>query len=148
MGIDLAGLVRKTTELELCGREFRFSELTLADFAQFRAWILEKRDAAKQKKREQILKDAKAIEGIDPERLLAALDKPLSDNEVEAEMETVEGVGYLAYLSLKHSIAEIKLDEVMQIIGVQDLEKITAAMFPTEGVTKKNSASTRRKAKR
>ena len=147
MALDLAGYVRKETTVSLGGQEFVFSELTVSDLAEFRAWMLERREANREKRKEQIMADAKNIEGIDPMKLLEKLDAPPTEEEIDAEMNTVEGVGRLAFLSLKHSHAYERLQpgEIDKIIGINDIEKITAAMFPLTEAQKK--AEGKKKAK-
>lgn len=128
----MAGLdsfVPKTTEVELGGKKYKFAELTLADFALFRARVVEQRDAVRGKRRDRLLIDAEKIGGVDPVKLLEQLDRPPTEEEVEAEMETVEGIGFMAYLSLKHSYPEVTLDKVMQMIAVSSAPNIAIALM-------------------
>jgi len=145
MALDLAGYVRKTTVVNLGNRDFLFSELMMSDLAKFRAWMLERREKDREKRKERIMADAKTIEGIDPMKLLERLDTPPTEEEIDAEMDTVEGVGYLAWLSLKHShdYERLQPSEIDNIIGVNDIPAVTAAMFPPE-LDKKKPKSAKR----
>ncbi len=144
MGIKLDGYVRKHKDIKLGGKDWTFSELSLSDFARFRAWVVEQREKNKDKRRERLIGEAKKIGGIDPLKLLEQLDKPLTDDEVETEMETVDGMGFLAYLSLKYAYPEVTLENAMDIITIDSIplvaEVITGGMKaeePKKKVTKK-----------
>jgi len=136
--INLEGFVRKHTDIEIGGRQFTFSQLTLGDFAQFRAFVVKDRKKFNEERREQLFKDAERIEGIKPLELLERLERPPTDEEVEAEMESVDGMAYLAYLSLKYAYPEITLDNVKEIIPLSGLEQIAKAVVgDMEGGEKK-----------
>ena len=137
MSVNLEGFTRKRTNIELGGITWLFSELSLADFAKFRTWLLDKRKKYNAEKRRQIIEEAKQIGEIDPLKLLEHLDKPLTDEEMELEMETFEGVGYMAYLSLKYKFPEITLEDALQIISVDKIPEITEAMIGSIGKDKK-----------
>ncbi|MAE81612.1 MAG: hypothetical protein CMB80_02665 [Flammeovirgaceae bacterium] len=116
--------IRRTKKIELGGKEFTFSELSLADFGKFRTRILEQQAKARKTRRDRLLEDAKAIGNVDPLQLLEQLDKPPSEEEIEAQMETTEGIGFLAYLSLKYHYPEINLEEVMQMLTVENITSV------------------------
>lgn len=137
--INLEGYVRKHTKIEIGGKELIFSELSISDFAKFRARIVTEREKTKDKRRERLIAEAKKIGGIDPLKILEQLDKPITDDDIEAEMDTVEGMGYLIYLSLKYSHSEITEEQVAEIIGISDLEEITAAIVPVPDTKKKRT---------
>ncbi len=145
MGIKLDGYVRRRKEIEIGGKKWTFSELSLSDFAQFRAWIVEQREKNKGKRRERLIEEAKKIGGIDPLKLLEQLDKPLSDDEVDIEMATVDGMGYLAYLSLKYHYPEATLENAMDIITIDSIplvtEVITGGMKAEEKPKKKRQSA-------
>lgn len=144
MALDLSSLQRRKTDIELSGRSFTFTELTLGDMAAFRARIQEQRRATRQERRERLIADAKTLEDIDGEKILEMLDKPLTDEDYEAEAETIEGVIYLAFLSLKHHHIEITEPDVQELIGVSDIEAVVAAMLPQED---KKKSSTRKRSR-
>ncbi len=129
MGNCLEGYVRKTRIIKLGGKDFKFSELSLGDLARFRARIVEQREATRQERKSKLIKDAKDIEGITPEMILDLLEKPISDEEIEAEMETIDGLGFLAYLSLKYALPEITLEEVLQMVTLETIEPISEILI-------------------
>ena len=131
---------RKVTEIELCGHKWKFAALTMADFAKFRGRIVEQREAINKKRRERIMADAKTIGDIDPMSLLDKLDKPPTEEEVEAEMETIEGMGYLAFLSLRRTHQSITEEDVMDLVTLDAVEKIATALFGVATDSKKKRA--------
>ena len=60
----------------------------------------------------------------------------MSAEEIEAEEETVEGIGYMAYLSLRYHHAGISLKQVMGIVTPSRLELIAEAMAPNDEAKK------------
>ena len=137
MALNLEGYIKKHTTIKLGGKDFIFSEVTLGEFAQFRARLTGKREADIHKRRKSIMEQAEAIGGIDPEKILDKLQQPMTDDEVDFQAGTIEGIGYLAYLSLKNSLPEVSLPEVMGIISVTDIPKLAGALFPVEKEAKK-----------
>ena len=125
----LNDFVRKTTEIELGGKPYKFAELTIADLAKFRQQIVDQQDKSKDKRRERMMTEAEKLGDIDPLTLLKELERPLTEEELEAEMETAEGMEYLAYLSLKTCYPEITQKEVAQMIPVSKLEEIVTAIM-------------------
>jgi hypothetical protein len=126
--MDLSGFVPKKTEIKIGTIDFTFTELNIADLAEFQADTKKKRDEANEARRKRLL--SYELE-IDPEKLLAIVDKPMTDEELEAEMETIEGVALLAYLSLRKTHEGISREQVSNIITPSNIEEITKAMMPT-----------------
>lgn len=133
MAIGLDGFVRKKTKIIIGSKEFIFTELSLADFAEFRARSQEQRDKFNQQRRQRLIEDAQKLDGIDPMELLKFADKPLTEDEIDAEMETSEGLGYLVYLSLRYAHQGIEIKQAMEITTMSEIEKISNAMFPPLG---------------
>jgi len=131
MSMDLSGFVKQKTKITIGTKEFIFSELTLRDLAEFRGDMTKKRKEINQERRNRLIEDAKKIGNVDPLAILKFSDEPVSEEEVEAEMETIEGLGFLAYLSLRPNHTGISKEEALGIISPRVIEKISAAMFPT-----------------
>ena len=130
MTMDLSGYVPKKTTIKIGTREFIFTEISIFDLALFKAYLMGQREALNAKRRERLLKDAQGIGNIDPLELLKYTDSSVSEEEFAAEMESIEGVGYLAYLSLKYHYPEINKEQAAQIVTPATLEQVTKAMFP------------------
>ncbi len=131
MGNYLESYTRKTKIITLGGKDFTFSELSLCDLAEFRARVVEKRNATREIRKQQIIKDATDL-GVDPITILDRIDKPPTDEEIEAEMETIEGIGFLAYKSLKYKYPEITEKEVMQMITLENVGDVAGALVSGE----------------
>ncbi len=129
MSINLEGFIRRKTEVELGGKKWIFNELSLADFARLRAKMAKERKANLVERRKQLIEEAKGIGDIDPLRLLEHLDKPVTDEEMDAEMESIEGVGYMAYLSLKYAYPEVTEDDALMLVSIDKIEEIVGAMM-------------------
>ena len=145
MAIDLTGYVRKTTKVNIGSEEFIFVELNLADMAEFRAHVKDKRRKINDERRKRLIADAAKIGGIDPAELLKITDTPVTEEEFQAESETIEGLGHLAYLSLKYKHPGIALNQVMQLITPNVLDKVTDAMFPELDLPKDSTSKTKKK---
>jgi hypothetical protein len=147
MSINLEGFVRRKTKINLGGKDWTFTELSLADFASFRARMVKDRKAALAEKRAQLIEEAKGIGNIDPLKLLEHLDKPVTDDEMDAEMETVEGVGFMAYLSLKYTYPEVTEDDALRIVSIEKIGEIVGAMIGVIETDKKKPKRTQAKGK-
>ncbi len=145
MTIDLSGFVLKKTELIIGTKKFTFTELSIADYAELKAHLVTEREKVCKQRRERLIEDANKITGdIDAIELLKLTDTSISDAELEAHAYTVEGIGFLAYLSLRYSHLGISREQAMQIVTLEAIEEITSAMFPAqqaEDVKKKLSLS-------
>lgn len=129
MAINLEGFIRRKTNVKLGGKDWIFSELSLSDFAQFRAKMVKERKASLVERRKQLIEEAKGIGDIDPLKLLEHLDKPITDEEMDAEMESVEGIGFLVYLSLKYAYPEVTEEDALGIVNIDKIEVIVEAMI-------------------
>lgn len=130
MAMMLDGFIRKKTNITIGTKEFIFTELNLADLGEFKARLTKQREELNDKRRKRLIEDAQKIGNINPLELLKLTDTSISEEEVENEMYTTEGIGYLAYLSLKYAHPEIELKQVMLIMGFENIDDITKAMFP------------------
>lgn len=130
MAVDLSGFVHKTTEITIGTKKFIFTELTLADMAVFKDHLNTERKKLNEDRRARLVADGKAIGGIEPVDLLKFTDSTMSEDEVNTQAGTIEGIGYLAYLSLKHRYLEISIEDAMKIVTPGNLDIVTDAMFP------------------
>ena len=130
MTIDLSGFVPRRTKITIGSKEFTFTELTLADLAEFKQHLRQQREELNAVRRKRLLTEAAAIGGIDSLELLKLTDTTISNEEFEQQSETIEGIGFLAFCSLRRSHEGISRDQVMGMITTDDIEKVTKAMFP------------------
>lgn len=129
MSINLEGFIRQKTKVKLGGKDWLFTELSLSDFAQLRVKMVRERKANLAERRKQLIEEAKGIGEIDPLKLLEHLDKPVTDEDMDAEMETVEGLGFMAYLSLKYHYPEVTEEDALKMVSIDKIEEITKAMI-------------------
>ena len=66
----LESFVRRTKEIELGGKKFKFAALTVRDWAKFKLYIRDQQESDAAKRREELLALAGKIENLDPEKLL------------------------------------------------------------------------------
>lgn len=140
MSMDLSGFVRRVTKLTLGTKEFTFTELNMADMAEFKSDLNTKRKAKNRDRRNRLINDARQIKtDFDPLELLKMTDTLMTDEEFQLECETTEGLGALAYFSLRYKHHDVSREDAMQIVTIGALEQITDAMFPEmpEAIKKK-----------
>jgi len=125
----LESFVRRTKEIELGGKKFKFATLTVRDWAKFKLYIREQREVDAAKRREEILELAEKIQNIDPEKLLDRLQVTVTDEDAEAAIESFDGFGYCCWLSLVHNYPDIKPDEVADMISIDDMGPISEAII-------------------
>ncbi len=148
MSLDLSGFVKTETEIVLGTNKFIFTELTMADMAAFRVYVQKKREKRNAEHRDRLLEIGGKIGNIDPIELLKLTDVTVTEQEFEKETETIEGIGYLTYLSLKHKQSDISVADAMEIITISSLEDVVNAMFPKmpdTGIKKKLKDQTKLK---
>ena len=129
MSINLEGFIRRKTTIKLGSKEWIFTELSLADFAEFRAKMVKERKVILAEKRKVLIAEAKEIGEVETLKLLDHLNKPVTDEDMDAEMESVEGVGFLAYLSLKYHYPEVTPEDAMKMISIDNISEVTGAMI-------------------
>lgn len=133
----LDNFIRRKTTIKLGGKDYVFTELSMADFGQFRAWVRKQQEDSRNKRRDRLLADAKEIGNVDPIKLLEQLDKPITEEEIDDQMETTDGIAYLAHLSLKYENSGIQLGEVSQMITVEKIGEISKVIAGSMGDEKK-----------
>lgn len=138
--LNLDSYVAKKTKIKLGGKELTFTKLSLGDLAEFRETLIQQRDIINRQRRERLIEDARKIGSIDPLELLKLTDNSMSEEEIDAQMETIEGITFLAYLSLRYAHAGISQEQVAKIISLENIKDITKAMLPEVEDKKKQKA--------
>jgi len=136
MGMDLSGFIRKKTTIKIGTKEFTFTELNLADIAAFKGHLIKQRKAANEERRERLVELAKKIGSVDPMELLKLTDSTMSEDEFESQLDSLAGVGHLAYLSLKYAHPEISKEDVMGILTPGTFDEILGALYAEELIDK------------
>ncbi len=130
MTLKLDGFVRKSKVIKIGTKDWKFTEISLADLAEFKGFLTEQRKKINDERRARLIEDAGKIENIDAMELLKLTDSAISEEELEDEMETIAGLGFLAYLSLRYAHTGIDQEQAMQIVTPGHIDEITEAMFP------------------
>ncbi len=141
MAMDLTGFVPRRKEIVIGTKVFKFSELSIGDLATFEAEMKQQKEAANEKRRQRLLSYDVEIDAVE---LLKLIDQPITDEELEAQMETVAGMGTLAYLSLRKAYPEISRDDAANIVTMESLGEITAFLFPEKDDSKKKPKITKK----
>ena len=145
--ISLDGFVRKKTVIKIGTKNFTFAELNLAELAEFKAELVKKRDELNDERRSRLIELAEKIGSIDPIEVLKLTDSSVSEEEFEAQMETVEGLGHLAYLSLRVVHPGIDRNQAKELVTPANIDKVVAAMFPKPDKRPESSALSKKKRK-
>jgi len=132
MTISLDGFVAKKTKIKLGTKDFTFTELSLADLCEFRAELVKERERLNRERRERLLEDAKKIDGLEPLDILKLTDTPITEEEVDAAMDTFDGLALMAYLSLRYAHIGIDREQVKKILNIGVMAEVTMAMMPGE----------------
>lgn len=145
MAMDLSGFVRKKTTIKINTKEFIFTELSIGDLAEFKSYLVERKERLNKARRDRIIADAQKIGGVDSMELLKFSDSQVTEEEFGMEMESIEGIGYLAYLSLKYHYPEISKEQASEIVNTSCIEDVTKAMFPVRTETEADEKKTTHK---
>ena len=140
MVLNLAEFVRKKTLVKLGGQDFKFTELALGDMGQFRGRVQDQRKSTRAERAIRLMADAETIGGMDPKDILDRLDRPSTEEEYDAAAETIEGVIFLAFLSLQYAHPNLSEEQVGTMVPLGKLEEIVEAMIP--GSKEKKSPKT------
>ncbi len=73
------------------------------------------------------------------------LDKPVTDEDMDAEMETVGGCGFMAYLSLKYAYPEVAEEDALKMVSINKIEEIVEAMIGGLSEDKKKPKAVKKK---
>lgn len=141
MTIDLGKLHFRRAVVELGGKDWTFEELNMADLAEFRAETKKAREEYMLTRRQRLIEDAKKIEDIPPMDLLKYIDQPMTEHELDdAALETIDGLAFMAYLSLRKNHTGINRQQVMTLITPEKVMDVMLTILPsTNGESEKNS---------
>ena len=122
MSMNLSGFVRKQTKITIGSTEFIFTELSIADYAKLKVHLVEEHEKTSRERRKRLLEDAKEIGQVDALELLKLTDIKVSEEELEEKAYTVEGIGFLAYLSLSYKHPDICEAQAMKIVTLEGID--------------------------
>jgi hypothetical protein len=122
--MDLSGFSKRTKNYEIAGRTLCFTQLTVGDFIEARAWAQEKHEQEVSKKRKSAIEIAKSIGEIQPLELMKYIDTSLSEDALDKFLETPEGGCYLLWLSVKQKHPDISHKQLMAIVDIQSIPEL------------------------
>lgn len=140
---DMAGAAG---EIQLNGSVYRLSPLRLSEFAEFERWVDDEpiRRARRNLDGLSFELQSKMLEQAQNESRNAARAAQRQDR-IAQQMASVEGVGYLIWLSLRQNHPELELDTLTGLISLDNLPYIQQRLDDVNGL---NSPSPKRAAPR
>jgi len=112
---DMAGIPRI---VEIRGKEYKVSPLTIDDLAEFETIVRKERNKALLESLESSkLRDSVIIEAIG-----ATASSPVSLRDIDKHMGSMIGVRFLLWCSLKKNHPELKLEKMGQLIDLDNFE--------------------------
>ena len=117
------------TEIELRGVKRKIGKLTVGDFADFEQYVQEKR-------KQKILTTAKEFySDAIPTSVFETAIAPATDAEVDEQQGSIVGIRFLLWRALKKFSPDMTLEEAGEMITLDDIEGVTAAIMPAEKKT-------------
>ena len=139
MGKYSQGMRRRTEEVKLSGVVICLARINVWEFCEFQKWLRAERKKKFTESADEYMAFLQKMGFDDPAVILDKMDSRINDigmEEIEEALDTVEGIGYLAYLSAQHKQPEMTPEEMMQLLDLEDVEKVTKAAFPPKFITK------------
>ena len=143
--MEFSAFEKKKTVIKIGEKEYTFKEISIRDLVSFKNYLIGKKKEANKSRQEEILSLAKSLENVDSMQLLKLLDSSISDSEFDEQMATIEGIGYLAWQSLKYTYDNVTLDNVMDMITPEHINEIQEALFPSDENKKKSQKNLNQK---
>ena len=115
----MESVLNAALEITIKGKQYKVSEYTLKDLANFRRKI--------QSNKLKMLNSVEDKE-VRMELTREILKDGITDDEFLNEMQTVEGVSYLLWCMLKPNHPEIELEEVETLVDAKSMTEIVNVM--------------------
>lgn len=135
--MELSSFKKRETFIKIGEQEYIFTEVSIKDLISFKAYLVEKKKEVNKSRKKDLVAIAKEIGNIDSLELLKLINLDISDAEFDEQMASIEGVGYLAWLSLKYKYENVLLDQALSLITSQYIDQIQEALFPEDPIKKK-----------
>ena len=133
---DMAGTSRT---VEIRGKEYKVSPLTIDDLAEFETLVKTERNKALIGS----LKDSGLKDSMITEAIAATATKPVSLNEIDRNMGSMMGVRFLLWCALKKNQPEVKLEAMGNLITLdnfEDASKIVSDLGGKAAKERKNAS--------
>ena len=122
MGSTPGSVARRSLNLTLKGKVYTALEPDINELAMFESHI-------KSTRLELFIKASADMAQADRQETISAILKtPISNDEIQAELTSLDGVRYMAYLILKSSPGVISLDSMGDIIDLSNIGDVIAVL--------------------
>lgn len=137
---EVSRMTKTPTEIECKGETYLIAPLEVSDLGKLETWVSEL-PLRKAKRQIEVLGDSLTPE-IKEKILNEAIEKSnnqidISSEKAQAALESLAGVGYLLFLSLRKNHPEIKENEAIDLISMDTLKDVkdkldlSNSLFPT-----------------
>ncbi len=133
---SLSDVIGAVQEIKLQGKTYKVGQLTLGDLADFE--VFTKRNV-KQLRKEK-METAKEMFGSGnvPAEIFREIVGPVTEEELDRESGTIDGVSFLISRALKHGGNELSEEQVRDMVTPKDLPDLLKAIgLDEEGDIKK-----------
>ena len=134
---DMAGTPRP---VQIKGKEYKVSPLTIDDLAEFETIIRKERNRALL----ESLESSKLQDSVITEAIGVTASKPVSLSEIDKHMGSMMGVRFLLWCSLKKNHPELKLEEMGQLIDLDNFEDAAKIVSELGGKATKKAKNLKR----
>lgn len=117
-------------KITIGGTKFTFSELTVEDLTLIRDRIRTKKKAERKEIQDRQIATAERLGDIEPLKLLEYLDKPVREDEIDDEMDSLDSVVYGIYLGIKKAHPDITEQKVKQLLTPKEAMVISEIIVP------------------
>ena len=127
---ELSKLTAQPTEIEIRGKTFKVSPLTIDDLAALEQWVRQERLVTFMRASKQV--------SIDPatysRTMIGLTSMPISADEVSAETSTIRGTRFILWRMLQRHQPQIKLERLGDLVDVNNLDEISAIISAIGGL--------------
>jgi len=113
-----------TFEIELQDKKHKGQKLNIADFAAFEDFVQERRG-------KKLIAVAKEMYGDKiPDSIYEKAVKPPTKEELESEQQSLAGVTFLFYRTLKKCNDSLTLEQVGELVTLKDVPELMKLIIP------------------
>ena len=137
---ELAPIAGTARTVQIKGKEYKVSPLTIDDLAEFEVVVRMERNKALLRSLEgSDLKDSLLAEAIG-----SAAAKPVSLSDIDKNMGSMIGVRFLLWCALKKNHPEVKLETMGLLIDLDNFEEAAGIVSELGGKTTKKAKNVKR----
>lgn len=132
IGEDLSQAAGRGVEVELNGKKWKLSPLTMGDLAEFQSHLHGK----KLGKMKELLRELAPAEKL--QAIGMAVGDSVTEDEMEREMTTFEGVRFVLWRCVRRSHPELTLEQAGDLFSMQDRLQLLEAIRQISGMAAEN----------